>query len=969
MKNLLEIISANYAPIVIKSSESRDNTTMSPDRWRRVEEIFHDALQRAPTQRQAFLEQACGADPELRRQVELLLAKEKEVGSFLEAPAMTATQPAGASLLGRKLGPYQIVSMLGAGGMGEVYRAHDSKLGRDVAFKTLPSEFARDPERLARFHREARTLASLNHPNIAAIYGLEEFENVDCLVLELVEGETLRGPLPVEKALDYARQVADALQAAHESGIIHRDLKPANVKVTPQGRIKVLDFGLAKAIWGQETTQDLSQLTTVTELNTHAGHIVGTPGYMSPEQARGKEVDKRTDIWAFGCLLYELLTGKRTFRGDTLQDTLAAVLEREPGWQALPAKTPAKIRELLRHCLQKDPDRRLADIAVGRGIIESVQKGRNRWPVAALAAVALVVLVAGASVWLREPPRPLDRSTWVQLTRFPDSVSQPALSPDGRMVAFIRGPATFIGPGQVYVKILPDGEPVQLTHDNIAKMSPVFSPDGTRIAYTTYLDKEFSWDTWSVPVLGGEPQRWLKNASGLIWTSPGKVLFSEIKMGLHMGVVAAGENRMGARDVYLPADEPSMAHRSYLSPDGKWVLLAEMDNDHLWLPCRVVPADASSTGHRVGPAGGGCTFGAWSHDGKWIYLTSNAVGNNHIWRQKFPDGPPEQVTSGPTEEEGIAMAPDGRSFVTAVALQNTVLWVHDAKGEREILVEGNAAQPIFTPDGKKLCYRVVKEPFTESSAYRDSGEVRVADLASGHSEPLVPGFQAYDYDLSADGRQVVMEAADSDGKPQLWIAPFDRSAPPRQISNVVGSAPRFGPGGEIFFRHLEGKPGMLGSTGFAYRVNQDGTGLRKVVAQPILIMWAVSPDGHWLQAWAPIGGDGPPAFQFFPLGGGSASVLDSGTFINWSRNGSSFSIASGFSSLIQEGRSYLIPLPRGQAIPRIPARGFHSEDEVAHLPGARKIEDGYVVPGPSTDVYAFYRGGAQRNLYRIPINP
>jgi serine/threonine protein kinase len=281
--------------------------------------------------------------------------------------------------------------------MGEVYRAHDSKLGRDVAIKTLPAEFARDPDRLARFRREARTLASLNHPNIAAIYGLEESGDVDCLVMELVEGETLRGPLPLDKALEYARQVAEALEAAHDKAIIHRDLKPNNVKVTPQGRVKVLDFGLAKAIWGAEENQDLSQLATVTSLESSlTGRVLGTPPYMSPEQARGKDVDKRTDIWAFGCLLYELLAGKRAFPGETLQDTIAAVLEREPDWQALPAKTPAKIRDLLHQCLQKDAGRRLQTIADVRRTIEQVQRGWNRWRVAAIAGAALALLAAQA---------------------------------------------------------------------------------------------------------------------------------------------------------------------------------------------------------------------------------------------------------------------------------------------------------------------------------------------------------------------------------------------------------------------------------------------------------------------------------------------------------------------------------------------------------------------------------------------
>jgi serine/threonine protein kinase len=263
---------------------------MDQERWRRVEELFHAALERGPEARQAFLEVACGGDSDLRRQVELLLSKEQEAGSFLETPAIrdtTVTHTSTGTLLGRQFGPYRILSPLGAGGMGEVYRAHDSKLGRDVAIKTLPAEFAGDPDRLARFRREAHTLASLNHPNIAAIYGLEDYGGIDCLVLELVEGATLRGPLPIERALDYARQVAEALEAAHAIGIIHRDLKPANVKVTTQGRVKVLDFGLAKAISGPDPNQDLSQAATLTGAETLVGNIVGTPGYMSPEQARG----------------------------------------------------------------------------------------------------------------------------------------------------------------------------------------------------------------------------------------------------------------------------------------------------------------------------------------------------------------------------------------------------------------------------------------------------------------------------------------------------------------------------------------------------------------------------------------------------------------------------------------------------------------------------------------------------------
>ena len=688
---------------------------MDHERRRKVQGLFHAALGLEAEARQEFLDVACGGDIDLQRQIQLLLAKEEEAGSFLETPAAryaTVAQPITAPLLDRQFGPYRIISPLGSGGMGEVYRAHDSKLGRDVAIKILPPEFARDPERLVRFRREARTLASLNHPNIAAIHGLEESGDVDCLVLELVEGETLHGPLPIEKALDYAAQVADGLEAAHAQGIIHRDLKPANIKVTPQGRAKILDFGLAKAVWGPAGNQDLSQEPAPRLGETLEGHILGTPGYMSPEQTQGHPVDERTDIWAFGCLLYELLTGRHAFRGESPQDSIRAVLERELDWQDLPAGTPPKIRELLRQCLQKEPGRRPAYISDARRTIEAVRRGQNRWRAAAIAIAGVAAITVGSALWLRSA-RPADRAQWVQLTKFTDSVTQPALSPDGRTLAFIRGDGTFMTGGQIYIKRLPDGDPVQLTHDNQPKMSPAFSPDGARIAYTT-LNPPWSWDTAVVPVAGGASQLFLRNASGLVWTAPRQVLFSEIGTGAHMGLVTAEENRTGARDIYMPADEPAMAHRSYISPDHKWVLVVEMDVDHLWLPCRIVPADGSSQGRRVGPSGG-CTFAAWSPDGNWMYFTANSGGADHIWRQHFPDGQAEQITSGPTEEQGIAVAPDGRSLITAVALQNTSLWIHDARGERQISLEGNAANPRFTRGGKKLCYLVVKEAPTHGS--------------------------------------------------------------------------------------------------------------------------------------------------------------------------------------------------------------------------------------------------------------
>jgi serine/threonine protein kinase len=427
---------------------------------------------------------------------------------------------------GTRLGPYEILSALGAGGMGEVYKARDTKLGRDVAIKILRRGFTSDPERLARFEREARMLASLNHPHIGAIYGVEEADGVRGLVLELVEGQTLaeriqHGALPVAEALAVARQIADALDAAHEKGIVHRDLKPANIKITPDGAVKVLDFGLAKAAVGDASTPDLSQSPTVTIGGTREGVILGTAAYMSPEQARGQVVDKRTDIWAFGCVLYEMLTGRAAFACNTITDTLAAIVQHEPDWTALRSATPPTIKRLLQRSLEKDAGRRLRDIADARvEIDEALARTRphatDRRPWSrrvlpwALGLLAASAAAASTVFFLRSRlASPASSLEMHQVTAFTDFATQPSLSADGRMLAFIRGPGSRLTTaGQVYVKLLPDGEPVQLTHDPMSKMMPVFSPDGSRIAYGV-LTANGSWDTWIVPVLGGEARLWL----------------------------------------------------------------------------------------------------------------------------------------------------------------------------------------------------------------------------------------------------------------------------------------------------------------------------------------------------------------------------------------------------------------------------------------------------------------------------
>ncbi len=302
----------------------------------------------------------------------------------------------------------------------------------------------------------------------------------------------------------------------------------------------------------------------------------------------------------------------------------------------------------------------------------------------------------------------------------------------------------------------------------------------------TYWD----WDTWVVPVINGQPHDWLPNASGLVWLGKGKILFSEIKdHDIHMAIVAAEESRAGARDVYVPASDRGMAHRSYPSPDGKWVLVVEMDRAQ-WLPCRLVPMDGGSPGRQVGPSNGGCTSAAWSPDGRFMYLNSSAGGVFHIWRQQFPDGRPEQVTSGPTEEEGIALAPDGRSFITAVGRRQSSVWLHDSGGERRVSLEGYSFDPKFTPDGKKLCYRILKGALPIS----DPSELRVVDLESGRNESVLPGSPSPGCRrrVTTSRRtawQVVVTALNHEGKHRLWVAPLDRRTPPHEIPNVEGQQP------------------------------------------------------------------------------------------------------------------------------------------------------------------------------------
>ena len=479
---------------------------------------------------------------------------------------------------GFRLGDYEIESPIGAGGMGEVYRARDTRLGRTVAIKILPDAFALDPDRLARFEREARMLAALNHPHIGGIHGFEEDGGVRGLVLEFVAGETLSdrlasGPLPVDEALTYARQIAEALEAAHEKGICHRDLKPSNIKITPEPSVKVLDFGLAKGDH-DVAGSDLSHSPTITALGTLPNVILGTAAYMSPEQARGRLVDKRSDVWAFGCVLYEMLTGHQAFRGESLADTLSAILSRELDWQALPHETPPSIRRLLQRCVAKDPKKRLHDIADARieiddalsGAVESVVTSR-RYPFApALMTLAALALLGAGTLagWLlsRTAAAPsVNRPSTVRYT-LPatglTSIGVPMISRDGRQIAFVASKTG--GSRAIWIQPL-DGEPREIPGTTDAA-APFWSPDGRSLGF--FADGALK----RVDLNGGALQR-IARAEELTdgaWSSTGVILFSQ-RYALYQ-VAATGGTPTVVASLDLARQENSLRLPEFL-PDGR----------------------------------------------------------------------------------------------------------------------------------------------------------------------------------------------------------------------------------------------------------------------------------------------------------------------------------------------------------------------------------------------------------------
>jgi eukaryotic-like serine/threonine-protein kinase len=795
---------------------------------------------------------------------------------------------------GTKFGSYEVTAQIGAGGMGEVYRAHDSKLARDVAIKVLPAVFVNDPERLARFQREARMLAALNHTNIATIFGFEQSGGVTCLVMELVPGETLAervkaGRIPIDEALKIAAQIAEALAAAHEKGIIHRDLKPANVKVTPDGHVKVLDFGLAKAFEDGAASQDMSNSPTLSQAATMQGVILGTAAYMSPEQARGRAVNKATDIWAFGCVLYEMLCGHKAFDGEDVTEILASVVKTEPDWSRLPGATPQAIRVLLRRCLRKDRRQRLQD-AVGIRIeiedvlsdaipsaapVQAAAEPKPQLPFAwiALAAVLLAVLVAISIVHFREKP-PQQSVIRFQMPLPDKSIGVIfQISPDGKMLAFTTSQG---GRRQLWIRPI-DSLTAQVIPGTEGATYPIWSPDSASIAF-------FAPGKFKRIALAGGPSQTIcdvPDGRGGSWSRDGVIIFAPgpsrnlqrvqaaggtptdlTKLGIpgesHRYPVFLPDNRhflylvdlgkpeanginIGALDgtapVHILSDDSSASYVPPLASGGNGLLMFRREGTLMGVPFD--PDRLRTTGEvfpvveGVGTSGNtGFAAVSFSNNGILAYGNGGVSerGDELSWMDRA--GKRISTVGQPARIATPALSPDGKEILQSIANvagDMADLWLLDVgRGvpSRATFRPGVSADGIWSPDGSTIAFQA-----DNRLIFR-----KPANGAGKEEQLLSEGINNRPLDWSRDGKWIVYENSGGATGWDLWLLPLEGDHKPvtyLQTPFNEGDA-QFSPDGKWM----------------AYASNESGQPQVYVQAIPASgAKWQISPAGGVQPRW------------------------------------------------------------------------------------------------------------------------
>lgn len=574
------------------------------------------------------------------------------------------------------------------------------------------------------------------------------------------------------------------------------------------------------------------------------------------------------------------------------------------------------------------------------------------------AAAIVVAAVAGGWLFSRSTHArhtPQNTTAVQQITDFADSAVAPAVSPDGRMIAFIRGNNDFLTPDQIYVKMLPDGEAKQLTDDRRLKYAPSFSPDGSEVAYTVMENS--GWSTYTVSVLGGEPHLLLTNAAGLTWLDRHQLLFSETRNGQHMGIVAGPESRAGLRELYFPAHERAMAHYSYPSPDRASALVVEMNQDGLWVPCRLIALDGRTKSAPVGPPGP-CRAAGWSPDGRWMYFAAAVNGQGHLWRQRARDGVPEQITSGATEESGVAVDPDGQTLMTSIGVRQSTLWIHTGGSERQLSSEGQIVGCAFSEDGRFIYY------LRRLESEGQGRELRRMSVSDGKSEVLLPGVSVLEFDVSRDDKDVVFTTSSREHSTQLWIAPTDRGSPPKPIGATGERSPFFGPAGEVLFRFIEGRFNYLG------RMNRDGTARAKVVPYPISFIQSVSPGRNWVMAVAPLLDNSTVAPMAIPVRGGNPiRICEIYCQMAWATSGRFLFASVEEPSRSSPGRTLAIPVGPGEMLPALPPKGIHPLADASVVSGARSVGRAGFAPGADADTFAYVQDSVHRNLFRVTLPP